>query len=204
MTTVPHAILPLAVLESVRQSDGSGIHDVPELEGDFSTRRLGLSTSVQAQIERYQTLARKNQRVTPEELTALLTLVDRRSDADLVFAVAGRWAARWMLDRTWGGGLAQRSGLPGGVRKPWGFRVARRAAREVFAMRLERRDAASVRADLETHSWVLATPSGRSCKLFGAGVTELLRSCTGFEGAMFHTQCSCRGDDRCLWQSGIE
>src|SRR5258708_17366238 len=46
------------------------------------------------QLERYEGLVRRDARVEADQLEALLRLVGRRPDAELVFADAGRRAAR--------------------------------------------------------------------------------------------------------------
>src|SRR5207245_1769177 len=123
---------------------------------------------------------------------ALLRLVGRRPDADLVFADAGRRAARravrrlFVLTR-----LAARTGP-----RALGYVAARRAARAVFAGDLRRESHIPV-ARVGDALAVQATPDGAACALYGAGFTELLRLLVGFEGAMLHISCRATGGAAC-------
>src|SRR5256886_14122217 len=65
---------------------------------------------------------------------ALLRLVGRRPDADLVFADAGRRAARRAVRRLFGLTRLAARGAP----RLFGYAAARRAARAVFAAELRR------------------------------------------------------------------
>src|SRR4051794_41302665 len=92
-------------------------------------RRLGLSPTVAAQIQRYRGAAERDGSVELDEAVSVLRLVGRRPDAALVFADAGRRAARyatraqrpaWAMARSPTGGVhpppAPRAGGPGGPR----------------------------------------------------------------------------------------
>jgi hypothetical protein len=47
---------------------------------------------------------------------------------------------------------------------------------------------------------ILAVPDGAACAFYGAAYGELLRSLSGFEGAMLHEACCSRGDEACVWR----
>ncbi|HEY6854252.1 MAG TPA: hypothetical protein VI139_08390, partial [Gemmatimonadales bacterium] len=89
-----HSILPLAVLEAVRNLDTPVEDGLSEFAEELLVKRLGLSSTVAMQLERYEDLVRRDARVDTGQLEALLRLVGRRPDAELVFADAGRRAAR--------------------------------------------------------------------------------------------------------------
>src|SRR2546430_6404816 len=115
---------------------------------------------------------------------ALLRLVGRRPDADLVCADAGRRAARRAVRRLFGLTRLAARGAP----RLFGYAAARRAARAVFAaeLRRERRvPLAPVRDAVAVH----ATPDGAARALYGTRVTELLRLLGGFEGAVLPLPC---------------
>jgi predicted hydrocarbon binding protein len=82
-----------------------------------------------------------------------------------------------------------------------GFRAARRAAYEVFDVRLARGQGA-ITAVLDHTLAVLATPDGAACGFFGTASAELLRQLAEYEGGMTHVRCRARGDDRCEWRAG--
>src|SRR6188474_208617 len=92
-TTVP-AIIPLSLLEAIRNLDTPVEDGLEELAGEMVAKRLGLSPTVSAQIARYEEIARKDGQVSDDEALSVFRLVDRRPDAALVFADAGRRAAR--------------------------------------------------------------------------------------------------------------
>ena len=94
-----HAIIPLAVLETMRHLDAPAPEAPTEYQAELSTKRLGTSGTVAAQIERFEALARRNARVDAGEVAGLLRLAGRRGDASLVFANAGRRAAQHAATR---------------------------------------------------------------------------------------------------------
>ena len=201
--TVPadaHSILPLSLLEAMRNLDSPSDEEVAEYVDELLKKRLGLSDTVAAQIGRYETVVRRDGLVSAGELEQILRLVSRRNDAALVFADGGRRAARRAMRRLalptrW----ASRH-LPRVVRRRIGFRGARQAAREVFDALLAREGAHAV-ATLEPDVAILATPDGASCAFYAAGFLELLRQLSDFEGAMVHERCRARGDERCEWRT---
>jgi hypothetical protein len=130
----------------------------------------------------------------------VLRLVGRRPDAPLVFADAGRRAARyaaraharpaWTLSRVTRGGLTRRLAQ----------RSATHLARRAFDGEL-RPATDGVQVRMPDPLSYRALPDGSACDFYGAAYGELLRRLTGFEGAMLHQRCRARGDETCLWQS---
>lgn len=195
-----HSILPLAVLEAMRNLDSPTDEEAAEYVDEFLKKRLGLSGTVAAQIARYDLGARRGSQVSEGELEQILRLAGRRPDAALVFGDAGRRAARRALGRLpvlsrWG---AQR--LPRFARHAVGFRAVRRCLREVFAATLVREDGAAV-AQVAHRLMVRATPDGAACAFYAAGIAELLRQLVDFDGAVVHSRCCARGDERCVWRT---
>ncbi|MGH7532909.1 MAG: hypothetical protein ACREL4_06440, partial [Gemmatimonadales bacterium] len=80
------AILPLSLLEAMRNVDTPVEDGLEELAGEIVAKRLGLSPTVAAQIARYDWAAGRRVPVSLEEALAVFRLVGRRHDADLVFA----------------------------------------------------------------------------------------------------------------------
>ena len=91
---VVHSIVPLAVLEAVRNLDTPVEDGLSEFAEELLSKRLGLSHTVAMQLAQYETMVRRGARADSAHVEALLRLVGRRPDADLVFADAGRRAAR--------------------------------------------------------------------------------------------------------------
>ena len=130
----------------------------------------------------------------------MLRLVSRRTDAALVFAEGGRRAARRALGRLAATTRWFARHLPRPIRRRIGFGGARRAAREVFGAGLQRQGAEGI-ATLERRIAIQATPDGAACAFYAAGLAELLRQLVDFEGAMVHSACRGRGDERCEWRT---
>ena len=90
-TAVP-ALIPLSLLEAIRNLDTPVEDGLEELAEEMVVRRLGLSPTVAAQIQRYRAAAERDGAVELDEAVSVLRLVGRRPDAALVFADAGRCA----------------------------------------------------------------------------------------------------------------
>src|SRR2546426_11321039 len=118
------------------------------------------------QLREYEGMVRRDAPADQSHVEALLRLVGRRPDADLVFADAGRRAARravrrlFLLTR-----LAARAGPPA-----LGDIAARRAARAGFPGEL-RRESHVPGARGGDALAVQATPDGAACALYVAGLT---------------------------------
>jgi hypothetical protein len=185
---VVHSIVPLAVLEAVKNLDTPVEDGLTEFADELLVKRLGLSPTVQMQLDEFEQLVRKDARVEPAHVEALLRLVGRRPDADLVFADAGRRAARRAVKRM------------SGVTRLFGHVAARRAARAVLGAELgfdHRLPIARVSDPIA----IQATPDGAACAFYGAGLVELLRLLVGYEGAMLHVTCRARGGSGCEWRA---
>jgi hypothetical protein len=201
-TSLPdtHSILPLAILEAMRNLDSPTDEEAAEYVDELLKKRLGLSDTVAAQIARYDLAVRRGRPVAAAEFEQILRLAGRRPDAALVFADAGRRAARRALTDL---SVAARWGaryLPRFLRRPIGFRAARGCLREVFAVQLTRTDGATV-ARVEHQLAVKATADGVACVFYSAAVAELLRHLTSYDGAVVHPLCCARGDARCEWRT---
>jgi len=194
--SVVHSIVPLAVLEAVKNLDTPVEDGLTEFAEELLVKRLGLSSTVQMQLEEYELLARKDARVDASHVEALLRLVGRRPDADLVFADAGRRAARRAVRRMSSvSRLAART-----APRLFGHRAARRAARAVLGAELGREQRLPV-ARVSDPIAIQATPDGTACGFYGAGLVELLRLLVGYEGAMLHVECRARGGAGCQWRA---
>lgn len=190
------AIIPLCLLEALRNVDAPVEDGLEELAGEVVSKRLGLSATVQAQIARYGWHAARGHAVPLDEATSVFRLVGRRPDAPLVFADAGRRAARRAVPR-WPRVLAI---LPAGLGRLAGPRAAERVARRLVGGRLSVMDA-EARGEVPAPLGLDVIPEGTGCGFYGALFGELLRMLAGFEGAVRHTRCRARGDDGCEWRA---
>lgn len=193
-TAVP-AIIPLSLLEAIRNLDTPVEDGLGEFADELLIKRFGLSATVRTQLAEYEALVRRDARVAPEHVEALLRLVGRRPDAELVFADAGRRAARRAVRRLFFGARLVAAAAP----RSLGYAVAGHAADAVFGGNLHREARIPVAGVSDTIA-LRATPDGAACDLYTAGFAEVLRLLAGFEGAMLHTACRGHGADRCEWR----
>jgi hypothetical protein len=200
LTSSAHAIVPLALLEAIRNLDTPIDDGLAELAVETVSRRLGMSTTVAAQIERYREAAAKDASVGVDEAVQVFRLVGRRSDAALVYADAGRRAARLAAGRRKRPGGPLGFLLPRSFRRRLGERRAERIAARVFGLALHREGSVVALRLAES----LATQAGYAdsgCLFYGALVSELFRVTSGFEGAMAHERCVAKGDRACEWRA---
>lgn len=192
------AIIPLSLLEAMRNLDTPVEDGLDELGEELTTKRLGLSLTVAAQIERYREADRREERVGDEEVVAVFRLVSRRADADLVYADAGRRTARYAARKVPG---IQRTLLrmaPATLHRRFGLTAAARVADRLLRATL-RPHGAAARVEMRESLATRADAAGPGCRFYGAAFAELLRVLTGFEGAMVHEGCKGRGDSTCRW-----
>lgn len=194
------AILPLSLLEAMRNLDRPVEDGLEEISDEVVAKRLGLNPTVSAQIVRYQRLARTGAPVEPDEAGAVFALVGRRPDAPLVYADAGRRAARYAARSLPLGWRLVLGGLPSGLRRRIGSKRAAAVAARVFGVALVV-EALHAEARLAQADPGGPVPEAGSCEFIGAAMSELLRTLTGFEGAMAHRTCRSEGDDACSWQA---
>ena len=194
------AILPLSLLEAIRNLDTPVEDGLDELASEIVVRRLGLSPTVAAQIQRYRAAAEKDGTVELEEVVSVIRLVSRRPDAALVFADAGRRAARYAARSRGRSARTVARVSPAGLARRVALRSAARLARRVFGGDLK-----APEHDTEVRMTdplsIQAVPDGAACAFYGAAYGELLRCLMAFEGAMLHERCRSRGDDACIWRS---
>jgi hypothetical protein len=194
------AVLPLSLLEAVRNLD-TPVEDGLELLGDdIVARRLGLSNTVAAQIARYRYAANRSGTVADDELVSVLRLVGRRPDAVLVFADAGRRAARYAVQA---GGRSARAlvrASPRFLGRRLASSAVRRLAREYFRGQVTP-DGADAVVRMSRPLSVSAMPDGAACGFYGAAYGELFRTLADFEGTLVHQQCEGRGDAECVWRT---
>jgi hypothetical protein len=195
------ALIPLSLLEAIRNLDTPVEDGLDELADEIAARRLGLSPTVAAQIQRYHQAVDKGGSVDQDETVSVLRLVGRRTDAQLVFADAGRRAARYAYRRA-GSSRTLAKVSPGRVGRRLAIRSAARVARTVFGGELNQRSQ-DLEVQMASSLSMIALPTGEACVFYGSVYQELLRGLTGFEGALIHERCRARGDDVCLWRTAV-
>jgi hypothetical protein len=199
--TVP-ALIPLSLLEAIRNLDTPVEDGLDELAEEIVARRLGLSPTVAAQIQRYRQSAAKGGGVDQDETISVFRLVARRPDAPLVYADAGRRAARYAA-RSRGRSSQTLSRMsPEPLARRLGLRSMARLVATVFDGEVKE-SGAGVEVRMQAPLSITALPKGEACVFYGAAYQELLRGLTGFEGALLHPVCCSQGQDHCQWRTAV-
>ncbi len=198
-TTSP-AFLPLSLLEAVRNLDTPVEDGIDLLAEDIVARRLGLSNTVAAQIARYRYAAERDGSVGDDELVSVLRLVGRRPDAGLVFADAGRRAARYTVRASGRSARALVRASPRFLGRRLASRAVRRLAAAYFRGEVAG-DGAEATVRMARPLSMSAMPDGTACSFYGAAYGELFRSLADFEGTLVHERCEGRGDPECVWHT---
>ena len=172
-----------------------------ELADEIAVRRLGLSPTVAAQIQRYRQAAERKAGVDLDEVVSVFRLVGRRSDAALVFADAGRRAARYAA-RGVGRARTLARVSPGGMAYRLAMRGVARLARTVFGAEMQGRSM-PLEFTMQNPLSITALPAGEACTFYGSVYLELLRCLTGYEDALLHERCRSRGDKVCVWRTAV-
>jgi hypothetical protein len=195
-----HSLIPQSLLEAIRNLDTPLDDGLNELAGETVSKRLGLSTTVAQQIERYREHAMRNGAVPADEVIQIFRLIGRRPDAALVYADAGRRAARYAARAGSKGTRLLLRASPRPFRRKVGTKAAVGVARRLLDLELnlaERSPQVRLAESLATQAGF----PGTGCYFYSAVIAELLRVLSGFEGAMVHERCRARGDDQCLWRA---
>jgi hypothetical protein len=195
-----HAVIPLSVLESMQHLDSLSPDESDEYRREVAAKRLGTSSTVAMQIDRFRRMARRNVPVDRAEATALLRLAGRRTDAGLVFSDAGRRAARHATARVSPLARGFRRVLPRFARRRYGMRLVRRAVLQVLDIELESAEG-QLLGDTPDAPTADATADGSACGLYGSAMAAILRTFTDFDGAVLHDTCRARGAAACRWHA---
>jgi hypothetical protein len=196
------ALIPLSLLEAIRNLDTPVEDGLDELAEEIVVRKLGLSPTVAAQIQRYRQNADRGVGIDLDETVSVFRLVGRRADAALVFADAGRRAARYAAKTR---GRSSRTLVklsPTPMASRLALRSVARLARSIFDGDLKGR-ANVVEVRMTAPLSIVALPGGEACLFYGSAYLELLRALTGFEGALLHVHCQARGDGECHWHTAV-
>lgn|SRR5687768_2367604 len=200
MSPTVDALLPLSLLEAVRNMDTP----VDDLEAEFvhelRNKRLGLSETVYAQIRRYSDAVKRNQRTATDEAVALAKLIGRRPDADEVFRAAGRFLAGEAYQTIPGFTRRVMLFLPSLLARPIALRSARRIAQRYFNGRVSR-VGSSVLLEVSSSVTIDSGPRGSGCAYYETGLRELLRLLVNGAGPVEHVRCASRGEGSCQWRA---
>ncbi len=200
VTPTVDARLPLALLRALQQQDTP--HDLRPDENLASIfpHRLGLTGVIEGQIRKFEQLARARRRVDDAQVTALLELIARRSDAGAVFAAAGRELARLHFAGLRGRWRRLARRLPRPLRR----RAAVRALRRAHGRFLVAADLTVHREPLEIRATDALTVRvgdyGGACRLYASLAANVLEMSGLGAKAVDHPECQRLGDACCVWR----
>jgi predicted hydrocarbon binding protein len=200
MTTTVDALLPLSLLEAVRDVDRPVGDPDAEFVAELRNKRLGLSDTVHAQIRRYSEAVRRSQRQGFAEVEGLARLIGRRPDAEAIFRGAGKFLARQAYLTVPATSRRMLLSLPSLVARPLALRHARRVARRYFGGTVAR-DGSTLVLDVPASVTAHVVPQGGGCAYYEDGFRELLRLLVNTEPPVEHVSCAGRGEARCQWRA---
>lgn len=193
-----HALLPLSLLEALQNLDTPHGDGSEEVASELLAKRFGLSETVEAEVERFEELTRRGRAIQASRVTGLFALVGRRADHALVFADAGRRAARRAVRAHHMARLLTKIPGPTAWRRRAGHRILARVMSRSFSATLHRQSASTV-VRVAAPLSIQAVADGRACAFYSAAFAELFRLVTGEEVAVQHVRCGGRSDARCEW-----
>jgi predicted hydrocarbon binding protein len=200
MLATVDALLPLSLLEAVRNVDTPSDQLDTEYVGELRNKRLGLSDTVYAQIKRHTESARKGQRTGQDEAIALAKLIGRRPDAEAVFRAAGRHMARQSYGTISPVIRKMMRLLPSAMARPLAYRHAKKIAARYLNGKV-RRVGSFLLFDVPRSITIGAAPGSLGCTYYESALRELLLLLIGSIGAVEHVRCSARGEGSCEWRA---
>jgi hypothetical protein len=200
MLATVDALLPLSLLEAVRNVDTPIDQFDAEYVDELRNKRLGLSDTVYAQIKRHTEAARKGHRTGQDEAIALARLIGRRPDAEAVFRAAGRHMAKQSYRTISPLTRKMMRLLPSAMARPLAFRHAKKIAARYLNGNV-RRVGTFLLLDVPRSVTLGAASGSVGCTYYEASLRELLLLLIGSIGAVEHIRCNARGEGTDEWRA---
>ena len=188
MLATVDALLPLSLLQAVRNVDTPADGLEAEYVDELRNKRLGLSDTIYSQIRRYSEAVKRHQRTAQDEAIALARLIGRRPDAEAVFRAAGRILAKeaYLTVSTFSRQLLR--AMPTLIARPVALRRARRISSRYLGGNL-RRVGSSLLLDVPRSVTLGTAPGSVGCAFYESSLREMLRLLIGSIGAVEHVRC---------------
>ena len=200
MLATVDALLPLSLLEAVRDVDTPSDQLDAEYVDELRNKRLGLSDTIYAQIKRHSEAAKRGHRTGQDESVALAKLIGRRPDAEAVFRSAGRYMARQSYHTISPVTRKMMRLFPSAMARPLAFRHAQKIAARYLGGNV-RRVGSFLLFDVPRSITLGTAPGAIGCTYYEASLRELLLLLIGSIGAVDHVRCSGRGEGGCEWRA---
>jgi predicted hydrocarbon binding protein len=200
MLATVDALLPLSLLEAVRNVDTPSDQFDAEYVDELRNKRLGLSDTIYVQIKRHSEAARKGHRIGQDEAIALARLIGRRPDAEDVFRAAGRYMGRQAYKTISPVSRKMMRLLPSAIARPLAYRRAKKIASRYLNGNM-RRVGSFLLLEVPRSITLNTAPGGVGCTYYEASLRELLLLLIGSIGAVEHVRCTARGEGTCEWRA---
>ena len=200
MLATVDALVPLSLLEAVRDVDTPADQFEAELVDELRNKRFGLSDTVYVQIKRFTEAVRKGQRTSQDEAVALARLIGRRPDAEVIFRAAGRHLARESYGTLSIVSRKTMRVLPAVIARPMALRRVQRIAARYFNG-TARRVGSFVMLEVPRSVTAGTAPGSIGCTFYEAALKELLNRLIGSIGSIEHVRCTDRGEGSCEWRA---
>jgi hypothetical protein len=194
------ALLPLSLLEAVRDIDTPASDFETEFVPELRNKRFGLSETVYAQIRRYTDDVRRHHPTPLDEAVALARLIGRRPDAEAVFREAGRRVAQSAYVTVSPFTRRVLRGIPRMFSRPLALRRASGLARRYLRGTVSRRGS-TVLLEIPASVTADAAPRAAGCAYYESALHEMLRLLTGTSNSVEHVRCSARGEGSDQWRA---
>jgi len=166
-------LVPLSLLEAVREADRPDGDGEAEYAPEFLNKRLGTTDTVYAQIRRYNEAAKRGNPIPEAEVVALARLIGRRPDALELFRNAGVVTARAAYGRLSPIKRACLNLLPRIAARPIARRQAQKLLARYFGAVLNRTGPV-LRMDVPARAPVSAGADEPGREYYDAALRELL------------------------------
>jgi predicted hydrocarbon binding protein len=200
MLSTVDALLPLSLLEAVRNVDTPDDQLDAEYVDELRNKRLGLSDTIYAQIKRHTEAAKRGHRTGQDESVALAKLIGRRPDAEAVFRSAGRIMARLSYRTVSPVTRKMMRLLPSPLARPMAFRHAKKIALRYLNSNV-RRVGSFLLVEVPRSITLGTAPGDIGCMYYEASLRELLLLLVGSIGVVEHVRCVGRGEGACEWRA---
>jgi len=200
MLSTVDALLPLSLLEAVRNVDTPDDQLDAEYVDELRNKRLGLSDTIYAQIKRHTEAAKRGHRTGQDESVALAKLIGRRPDAEAVFRSAGRFMARQSYRTVSPVTRKMMRLLPSALARPMAFRHAKKIALRYLNGNM-RRVGSFLLIEVPRSITLGTAPGEIGCMYYEASLRELLLLLIGSIGVVEHVRCVGRGEGACEWRA---
>jgi hypothetical protein len=194
------ALLPLSLLEAVRNVDTPADSFEAEYVDELRNKRLGLSDTIYSQIRRHTEAVRKGKRIPQDEAVALAKLIGRRPDAEAIFRAAGKYLAHEAYLTISPVTRKILRVIPAALARPIAFKRAKKLTGRYINATV-RRVGNFLLLEVPRSVTLDTAPSGIGCTYYEAMLKELLRKLIGSIGAVDHVRCASRGEGTDEWRA---